>query len=110
MNPFGNDDEPVAPPWYLPTWPRWLATVFWYFRNPLHNLTHYMAGWKGRDFSVARWRPDSDNDGFADEGGWLFCALYLDHRWRPFVSYAGRCHFYVGWHPASGKLGFKLTR
>jgi hypothetical protein len=109
MNPFGNDDEPVAPAWYLPTWPRWLATVAWYIRNPLHNFTHYMVGWKGRSYTVTYHHgSDADNDGFGN--GWLIASLQTKDSLRPFISYAGRCHFYIGWHPASGKLGFKLTR
>lgn len=89
----------------------------WYVRNPLHNFTHYMVGWKGRAFVVERSKPDSNNDGFCDGGGWMFCWLRLDwagmnkDEWsRPFISYVGRCHFYAGWHPASGKLGLRLTR
>lgn len=119
MNPFGNIDEPSAPAWYLPTRPSWFRTIAWYARNPLHNFTHYQIGWAGKNFIVASLKPDSDNDGFCDGGGWARCWLLLrsddwgmpaQERTRPFISYAGWCHFYLGWHPASGKFGFRLTR
>lgn len=112
MNPFGNIDEPAPPAWYLPTRPQWWRVLCWYARNPLHNFTHYMVGLTGQEFElIHHWAGDGDRDGFADRGGWLLVELRRRTRaTRYFVSYAGRVHFYAGWHPASGKLGFRLTR
>jgi hypothetical protein len=110
MNPFGNRDEPIAPEWFRPHLRPWLRNLLWHFRNPLHNFTHYVIGIAGREFTVTRSCPDSDNDGFADGGGWLRCTLQYGGGSRPYVSYAGRSHFYIGFHPASGKFGVRLTR
>src|SRR5215208_6944082 len=75
MNPFANDDEPAPAASYHPDLPQWLRMCLWYGRNPAHNLTHYMIGPSSKSFSVTRSRPDSDNDGFADGGGFFRCTL-----------------------------------
>jgi hypothetical protein len=113
IDPSANRDEPDPPPWFPdkhPIWPRRLLYLGCYMRNPLHNFTHYVVGIAGKPFTVAGSRADSDNDGFADQGGWLHCTLHCNGGRPPYVSYSGWCHFYAGGHPSSGKLGLRLTR
>ena len=102
MNPFANDDEPAPPASYHPDLPQWLRMGLWYGRNPAHNLTHYMIGLSSKSFTVTRSRPDSDNDGFADGGGFLRCTLRCeDGTSRPYISHqSARVEAYAGWRPA----------
>ena len=111
MNPFANDDEPAPPASYHPDLPQWLRICLWYGRNPAHNLTHYMIGLGSKSFTVTRSRPDSNNDGFADGGGFFRCTLRCeDGTSRPYISHqSARVEAYAGWRPASGALGARFT-
>jgi|SRR5215208_4283627 len=110
MSCFGNRDEPMPPESYHPTLPQWLRLVAWYQRNPLHDFTHYVVGWKGKNYTVERSRADSDNDGFADGGGLMVCTLRNAGRTRSYASYqSARLEVYVGWRPSSRALGARFT-
>lgn len=109
---FGNNDEPQAPDWYRPEWPRWRRQLYWLlFRNPLHNFTFYVIGIADRRFSRL---GDFPNDVFSPAGGWNICMIYYPS-WQgywlrlPFASYQGKhLKAYIGWRER-GNFGFKFT-
>lgn len=95
---FGNDDDPIPPPWYLTTWPEFVRYLGWYFvRNPLHNFCFYLIGMKRRQHLV-HW-----NHVFNPNGGFNII--------MPFISYYGKKYaFYIGWRPSQGVFGLKFIR
>lgn len=106
---FGNDDEPEAPSWYMPEWPRWRRQLWWlFFRNPLHNLCFYVLGIADKEFTSAGKYP---SDVFVPYG-WNWAVRRYKWLRLPFVSYQNRRgivkKFYVGWRER-GNFGFKLT-
>ncbi|MEM4620950.1 MAG: hypothetical protein QW607_12160 [Desulfurococcaceae archaeon] len=101
-NPFGNYDDPI-PDWVYEKFGkslkgRVLAFLYWYFwRNPLHNFTHYWIGTKNYPSAWKVW--------------------HHVRRWNlilPFFSYRGRrIEFYIGWRPkedGSQVFGIALRR
>ncbi|MBI5343970.1 MAG: hypothetical protein HZB83_01295 [Deltaproteobacteria bacterium] len=105
---FGNDDDPVPPEWYHPTWPLWVRTVSWYVRNPFHNLTSYRWGLSGvQDKELKALFPGC----VWALGGrkWQFAVWYYAGREYPFVSYRGKwVKAYIGWRAHSGGFGMAL--
>ena len=105
LNPFGNYDEPIPPPWVFLKFVKYrghkiLAYLYWYFwRNPLHNFTHY---WIGTKFFPSKWKTWHDKRCFN---------LIL-----PFFSFKKQIgkrilSFYIGWRPkddGSQAFGFSI--
>lgn len=104
---FGNDEDgPSGPSSFLPGRPEWIRRVAWWVRNPFHNFTFHVIGVPAPFASVG----DFPNDVFAPGGGWNRCTrIGANGRRYPFVSYAGRVKFYVGWRER-GNFGIKLVR
>lgn len=114
---FGNDDDPEAPLWFVnghckgkdSTW----CKLKWYIRNPLHNLTFYLIGLKGKDFVDV---PDSAL--YKEGGGWKYSYRLYGGKKYPLISYASHgnvmcgINFYIGWRPWSGAFGltFRYTK
>src|SRR5262245_39947298 len=102
-DPLGNKDEPTPPDWYRPDPDPLAREWLWFFRNIGHNFTHYTVGLSGQLYIISRSRPDDDNDGFANDGGWLFAMLQQGSTRRPYVSYQSkskRLEGYIGWRPS----------
>ncbi len=110
---FGNDDDPNPPTVYYPGWPEWRRRLYWWFRNPFHNLFFYVLGCADKTFERRAAYPKDapGNLVFRPEGGW-YVAVTKCRGWRlPFVSYQGTGlvkKFYIGWRER-GNLGAKLT-
>lgn len=101
-NPFGNIDDAV-PVRYRPNLPCWARQLGWWARNPLHNLTAYWIGFKGK----VKERPA--NIFYAGEGAIL--QFTKSHRLSyPLISYRGdKVEWYLGWRP-SGMFGAALRK
>lgn len=102
---FKNDDDPLPPSWY----PH--GTMWWYLRNPLHNLFFYVLGIADRNRTLIGPHP-VEVTLLGDMGwqGWKWCVSKVGWLYFPFISYSGtRWWFYIGWRP-SGALGLKLIK
>ncbi|MDO6385575.1 hypothetical protein Q3Y64_04675 [Uliginosibacterium sp. 31-12] len=105
---FGNDEDGIyGDASFNPGGRRdRITAVRWWVRNPFHNLTFHVIGVPRPFVSVG----DFPNDVFAPFGGWNRCVrIGANGRRYPFLSYIGRCKFYVGWRER-GNFGIKLTR
>jgi hypothetical protein len=101
---FGNVDSPTPPKWYRPDEP--CRTNLWYWRNSLHNFTHYVIGIKDKPFVRVGTFPDRV---FAPEHGWNWAVCKYKCLRLPFVSYnRGGFKFYCGWRER-GNFGMKLN-
>ena len=101
---FGNVDSPTPPDWYRPEDP--CRTNRWYWRNSLHNFTHYVIGMRDKPFVRVGRIPDKI---FAPEGGWNWAVCKYKFVRLPFVSYQrGGFKFYCGWRER-GNFGMKLN-
>lgn len=105
---FGNDDDGMLgdPNWDAPAWlgravqvsPAW-RIFWWWLRNPMHNLTHYVIGIADREHTYVG--PDMDAQGFIRayvKCGWLRLPFFAFNR-NGFFSY-------IGWR-SSGAFGIK---
>jgi hypothetical protein len=101
---FGNVDRPTPPDWYRPEDP--CRTNRWYWRNSLHNFTHYVIGIYDKPFVRVGRFPDKV---FAPEGGWNWAVCKYKFLRLPFLSYSrGGFKFYCGWRER-GNFGMKLN-
>lgn len=101
---FGNDDDGIYGGTEYPQTP-WQA-VKWWVKNPAHNLMFYILGVVGKPFvRVGRFPKDN----FSPVGGWNWCVIKYKWARLPFISYIGKCKFYIGWRER-GNFGIKLTR
>ena len=97
---FGNDDDGPAPDFYRPS--PWVIALCWWFRNPAHNLTFYVIGFKGRARGYRGFNTDAIGRGVGwterDDGKrfpflvwnsarWMRCA-----GWRPSGAFEIKCH------------------
>jgi hypothetical protein len=103
-----NDDEPDPPDWYAQQtgatgkYLRWL----WWWRNPCHNLTHYVWGVQDQSYVITGTR-EPVLEGPAP-GGWK-CHIIWTRLPRPYVSYQGKhLVLYLGWR-YGGALGAKIN-
>lgn len=80
--------------------------VKWWFRNPLHNFTMYVAGNCHKDHTCKCY-PSFNV--FNPNMGWLFMLSKNDDGWMvyPFISYIGKIKFYFGWR-FGRSFGIKL--
>lgn len=104
---FGNDEDGIyGPPDFMSGSPQWLRAVFWWIRNPAHNLTFHVLAVPSPFTSTG----DFPNDVFNPHGGWNRCMrIGANGKRYPFLSYIGSCKFYIGWRER-GNFGIKLTR
>lgn len=80
--------------------------VAWWFRNPFHNFTHYVIGFKGRHHTYVG--QDTDRMGWVR--GWVLVTLLGVICWFPYRGWnSPKWMAYAGWRP-SGAFGFKLRR
>jgi len=101
---FGNVDSPTPPEWYRPG--ESCRTNLWYWRNSLHNFTHYVIGIKDKPFVRVGTFP---NKVFAPQPGWNWAVCKYKCLRLPFVSYhRGGFKFYCGWRER-GNFGMKLN-
>jgi hypothetical protein len=98
-----NADDPVPPSWYRPGDPR--RVLKWRFRNPFHNLDHYVIGVADKPFSRSGRYPERNSD---PHGGWDFEIARNKLVILPFISYEQPwCNFYLGWRE-HGAFGIEL--
>lgn len=101
---FGNVDSPTPPDWYRPHDP--CRESRWYWRNSLHNFTHYVIGIKDKRFVRVGKFPQRV---MAPEGGWNWAVCKYKFLRLPFISYQkGGFKFYCGWRER-GNFGMKLN-
>lgn len=102
---FGNLDDPNPPNDYRPNDSAWKRKVWWYFRNPLHNLCFYVLGIADKPFiSIGKY----PNTVFNPNGGWNWAIRKYKWIYLPFISYIGKIKCYIGWRER-GNWGVKLT-
>lgn len=91
-NPLGNYDEPNPPADKWPDKPRWVRYFLWYFyRNPLHNFTHYWIGFRDRNLDYTQiWNQKQS---------WNLVLPFFSKKFKN-----GR-EFYVGWRPDTRAFG-----
>ena len=84
-----------------------LIAIKWWFRNPFHNFCFHVIG-VPRPFTTS---GDYPWDVFNPNGGWnrLVHTSAVNGKKYRFISYIGRCKFYVSWRER-GNFGIKLTR
>jgi hypothetical protein len=101
---FGNIDSPTPPDKYRPE--DKCRTTRWYWRNSLHNFTHYVIGIRDKSFVRVGKFPDKV---FAPKGGWNWAVCKYKWLRLPFISYRkADFKFYCGWRER-GNFGFKLN-
>jgi len=101
---FGNVDRPTPPDWYRPDDPG--RQRRWYWRNSLHNFTHYVIGIYDKPFVRVGRYPDRV---MAPNGGWNWAVCKYKFLRLPFISYQkGGFKFYCGWRER-GNFGMKLN-
>lgn len=111
---FGNDYEPVAPSWYLPTDPN--RQVKWYLRNPLQNAGNYVFGVKDLNYTVRFIKGPPGVTSYADTGQTGCIYTVLDNSrggnlWFP-RTYVSCTNRWVTWYAGtqwSGFYGFKFN-
>src|SRR3974390_2981532 len=107
LNPIwwlGNADEPVPPAWYRPN--GHARTLLWHFRNPMHNLSHYVVGIADKDSVRSSRYPRSLSN---PNGGWNVAVAKYKHLRLPFIDYKrGKFEFYFGWR-VGGNFGIKCN-
>jgi len=83
---FGNYDQPMPQSWdyaahpHWQHWPKWCVWLMWRLRNPLHNFTTYVIGFKANRYALRERRR-------------FRCGRF--QFFLPFVQYGGR---YIYWH------------
>ena len=109
---FGNDDDPEPPSDYNPGWPLWRRRLWWWFRNPFHNLFFYVIGVVGKPIErIVIYPKDAASNLVFRPLGWYVTYIKYKSFRLPFISYQGTGFikkFYAGWRE-KGNLGFKLT-
>jgi len=112
---FGNDEdgpdgsktlrEGETP--FMSGSPKWKRYLYWWIRNPFHNLFFHVLGVYGKDFKRFGKFPEAV---FPPQGKWNYCVIRYGFLFLPFVSYLGKTwKWYAGWRQ-SGALGFKFIR
>ena len=107
---FGNDEDTVfGPSWFMPHAPLWKKRIFWWIRNPFHNLFFHVWGIYGKPTTVTGDFPDSM---FNPNGGFNRTVLTtVDGKRYPYISYRGTSvEWYIGWRPTSGAFGMALRK
>lgn len=99
---FGNDDDGMyGDTSFNPNQIKsfWWA-IKWWVRNPMHNLTHYVLGFKGHSYGYSGFDTDKPGVGF----GWT----YKDNgtKWPLLTLNIWNRLGYIGWRP-SGAFGLK---
>lgn len=104
---FGNDEDGIyGTSEFFPSLPNPIRAIFWWCKNPFHNLTFHVIGFCGEYFES---EGDYPKDVFSPSG-WNVCIRYrpVNNRYYPFISYFGWIRFYLGWRER-GNFGIKCT-
>lgn len=113
---FGNDREPVPPPWYYEQQPHF-TVLKWYLRNPLQNAGWFVFGVADRDrevygpapVDVTTWWEVGVRANRKPCAGFKWCITGIGWVSLPFISYESSWVIaYAGWQ-SSGFFGVKFN-
>ena len=117
---FGNDDDGVDASGpqarhLRPELTGWKRKIWWWFRNPFHNLTFYVIGFAkqggGLRDGYVRIGIFPEQNLPAGIGVWNVCFIVTPSMWHfPFIARKGKKgEWYFGWRER-GNFGITIRR